>query len=77
MLFSCLFVANSIITRKNQNRIADLSFAFFVGRTIDDFSFKKHRRRTAAVEIHRVGRAEFERCYRAGGFYRDGHPVPW
>ncbi len=64
IIFPISLNSKKYLARKNQNRVADLALAFFVGRMIDDFAVHKHRGRAAAVQIHRVSRALFEQKIR-------------
>ncbi len=45
-------------SKRHEDRVRDLSLAFFVGRFVDHLAVDEHRRRTAAIEIHRVDRTE-------------------
>src|SRR5688572_30959256 len=47
-----------------EDRIAHLALALSVGRCVDDLAVEDHRGRTAAVEIHRIYRADAQQIIR-------------
>ena len=49
---------HSLLSKRDEDSVANLSLAFFVRRVIDYFAVEEHRRRAAAIEVHRVHRAE-------------------
>ena len=58
---------HSLLSKRDEDSVANLSLAFFVRRVIDYFAVEEHRRRAAAIEVHRVHRAELKR-YSARSF---------
>lgn len=60
IVYACIsFLVRSLIffAQCDDYRVAYFSFAFLVRRSVDDLAVEEHRRRSAAIEIHRIDRA--------------------